>query len=129
MSPAANADSSTLGQVFKDKYRYIGGLLRHYITKLYGCQYKNGPPDTPWRGSLACRSVPWKKVRARSADNQPVWDADGETIVLNRPATFARWTLILDREGKVAYKNTRADPSQSSQEVLRVVEALEKKAK
>ena len=62
------------------------------------------------------------KVRARTADGEPLWDADGKTLIVSRPVTLARWTLILDRDGKVAYKNTKADPVPSSQEVLRFVE-------
>lgn len=82
------------------------------------------------RGAAVWRAGrPSGKSARSNGDNQPVWDADGKTIVLNRPATLARWTFILDRDGKVAYKNTKADPSQSSQEVLRVLDELEKKAK
>lgn len=69
------------------------------------------------------------KVRARRADGEPLWDADGKTLVVSRPVTLAGWTLILDRDGRVAYKNTQADPVQIPSEVLRFVEELEKKAK
>jgi peroxiredoxin Q/BCP len=69
------------------------------------------------------------KVRARTADGEPLWDADGKTLVVSRPVTLARWTLILDRDGKVAYKNTKADPLKSAQDILQIVEDLEKKPK
>ncbi len=68
------------------------------------------------------------KARARGRDGQVLSDADGKAVLIDRPVTLARWMFILDRDGKVTYKNTKVDPVKSAQEVLQFLDELEKKS-
>jgi peroxiredoxin len=38
--------------------------------------------------------------------------------VLERKATFVRWTSVIGKDGKIAYKNTKVNPMKDSQQVL-----------
>jgi len=72
-------------------------------------------------GSLAKRFGvpvgPGGKVRAKGEDSK--------FMTLERPVTTARWTFIIDKDGKVVYKNTRVDPVKDSQTVHAFIEAME----
>jgi thioredoxin-dependent peroxiredoxin len=56
-----------------------------------------------------------------------VKDADGKPVTLKRAVTAARWTFIIGKDGKIAYKNTRVNPGQDSKQVADFIEKLEKK--
>ncbi len=43
--------------------------------------------------------------------------------------TIARWTFIIDRQGKIAYKNTSVNPVEDAKDVLEVLEKLGKPEK
>jgi peroxiredoxin Q/BCP len=43
---------------------------------------------------------------------------NGEPITLQRGATFARWTFLLDGQGKVIYRNTAVNPKADAEQVL-----------
>jgi peroxiredoxin Q/BCP len=45
-------------------------------------------------------------------------DREGKEIALQRGVTAARWTWVIGRDGRVLYKNTNANPAESSKEVL-----------
>lgn len=64
------------------------------------------------------------RVFPRGVDRKPLTDADGKRIVLERKATFARWTYIIGRDGNILYKNTRVRPAKDSQQVLEFVRNL-----
>ena len=49
---------------------------------------------------------------------------DGKEVVLRRPHTFARWTFILGKDGKVLYKDTRVDPSNDSRKAIEFLRGL-----
>lgn len=53
-------------------------------------------------------------------------DKDGNPVELKRGVTAARWTFIIDKNGKVAYKNTKVNAAQDSATVLDAVEKLNK---
>jgi peroxiredoxin Q/BCP len=53
-----------------------------------------------------------------------VKDSDGAQIEIERGNTPARWTFILDREGKVVYKKTDVDPAKHASEVLAFVRKM-----
>jgi peroxiredoxin Q/BCP len=55
-------------------------------------------------------------------------DAQGNTITLKRGVTAARWTFIIGRDGKIAYRNTRVSPALDSKQVADFIEKLEKNA-
>ena len=54
-------------------------------------------------------------------------DVEGNEVVLKRGVTAKRWTFIVDKDGKVAYKNTMVTAAEDSRKVLEVVEKLDKK--
>ena len=56
-----------------------------------------------------------------------VKDADGKPVTLKRGVTAARWTFVIGKDGKIAYKNTRVNPAQDSKQVADLIEKLEKK--
>jgi peroxiredoxin Q/BCP len=56
---------------------------------------------------------PGGKVRAK--------DADGKVIEIQRAATAARWTFILGKDGKVAYKNTKVVPANDAKAVAEFI--------
>lgn len=37
-------------------------------------------------------------------------DVDGKLIEINRKVTTARWTFVIGKDGKIAYKNTKVSP-------------------
>lgn len=51
-------------------------------------------------------------------------DADGKEVVLKRGVTAQRWTFIIDKEGKVALKNTKVAAAEDSKKILEAVEKL-----
>jgi thioredoxin-dependent peroxiredoxin len=51
-------------------------------------------------------------------------EVDGEEVELTRDVTAARWTFIIDREGRVAYKDTQVDPEGDGEAVIRALERL-----
>lgn len=46
---------------------------------------------------------------------------DGKDVVLKRPYTFARWTFIIDKNGKVVYKDTSVKADQDTRKVLEFI--------
>jgi peroxiredoxin Q/BCP len=54
-------------------------------------------------------------------------DADKNLLVIKRAVTTARWTFIIDRDGKIAYKNTKVDPVADSKQVEEFLQKVEKK--
>ena len=70
--------------------------------------------------------VPVKKkvgrIRPRGPDRKFLKDENGSPLQLKRQATFSRWTFVIGRERKIAYKNTKVRPAQDSQQVLDFIE-------
>jgi len=56
-----------------------------------------------------------------------VKDDKGKPFLLQRPVTFARWTFVVGKDGKIVYKNTRVNPALDSKQVADLIEKLEKK--
>jgi thioredoxin-dependent peroxiredoxin len=48
----------------------------------------------------------------------------GQEVTFERGATCQRWTVIIDKEGKIAYKEAVRDPAGDAKKVLEVVERL-----
>jgi len=65
------------------------------------------------------------RARARGPDRKPLLDENGDPLVLERQATFVRWTFVIDKDGKIAYKNTKVNPMKDSQQVLEFIQASE----
>lgn len=60
-------------------------------------------------------------VRAGSTITREV---DGEEVELSRDVTTARWTFIIDRDGKIVYKDTEVDAGGDSKAVISAIEKL-----
>ena len=53
-------------------------------------------------------------------------DADGLPVTVDRKVTAARWTFIIGKDGKIAYKNTAVVPAKDAKDVTDLIEKLEK---
>jgi peroxiredoxin Q/BCP len=68
------------------------------------------------------------QVQAKDPETRkPLRGEDGKAIQLKRKVTASRWTFIIDKQGKIAFKNTSVSPQQDSQKVTEVIDQLEKK--
>jgi len=54
-------------------------------------------------------------------------DANGTPLVLKRDVSAARWTFIIGVDGKIAYKNTKVNPTEDSKQVAAFIEKLQQK--
>jgi peroxiredoxin Q/BCP len=66
------------------------------------------------------------KVRTRGPDGKPLMDEKGRSIFVERAVTLPRWTLIISREGKLATKRTEVNPATEANEVLKIVQMLDR---
>jgi peroxiredoxin Q/BCP len=53
--------------------------------------------------------------------------AAGEQVTLKRAVTLARWTFVIGKDGKIAYKNTKVNPAQDTKQVTELIDKLIKK--
>lgn len=51
-------------------------------------------------------------------------DADGKDVVLKRGVTIQRWTFVIDKDGKIALKNSKVAAAEDSKKILETVEKL-----
>ena len=103
-----SGDSVKNHKLFKDAWKLNFTLLADeeaQIAKKFGVPVRRG-------GS----------VRPRGPDRQPLTDESGEPLRLERKATFARWTFVIGKGGKIVYKNTKVNPAKDSQQVLEFIE-------
>jgi thioredoxin-dependent peroxiredoxin len=77
-------------------------------------------------GIPARRSEKAAVVRAVNLDRKPLLDDQDQPITVERKVTYPRWTVIVDREGRVVSKRTQVNPSTDADEVRKLVEALPK---
>jgi peroxiredoxin Q/BCP len=54
-------------------------------------------------------------------------DADGNPIEIKRAGTAARWTFVVGKDGKVAYKNTKVLPAADAKAIIEFVSKAEGK--
>jgi peroxiredoxin Q/BCP len=52
-------------------------------------------------------------------------EVDGKTETLTRGGTAQRWTFVVDRDGKIAMKNTKVQAAEDSKAILEKVEELQ----
>lgn len=52
-------------------------------------------------------------------------EVDGKKVTLERGVTTARWTFIIDKDGKIAYVDTEVDAAGDSQNVLAALEEIQ----
>jgi thioredoxin-dependent peroxiredoxin len=65
------------------------------------------------------------EVIAKGADGKPLKDAEGKPVKLTRNVTAARWTFVLDKDGKIASKNTKVIPAQDAKAVADLIDKLQ----
>ena len=53
-------------------------------------------------------------------------DAEGKPVTITRKVTAARWTFVIGKDGKIAFKNTKVMPAQDSKQVAELIEKLQK---
>ncbi len=51
-------------------------------------------------------------------------EIDGKDEVLERGVTAARWTFVIDKQGKIAMKNTTVNAAEDSKAIIKFVESL-----
>jgi len=54
-------------------------------------------------------------------------DAEGKPIEITRNVTEARWTFVIGKDGKVAYKNAKVIAAEGAKEIADFIEKAEKK--
>jgi peroxiredoxin Q/BCP len=54
-------------------------------------------------------------------------DADGQAIEFTRAGTTARWTFVVGKDGKIAYKNTKVTPADDAKKITEFVTQAEDK--
>ena len=54
-------------------------------------------------------------------------DAGGNPLEITRNVTAARWTFVIDREGKIAYKNTKVLPADDAKKITEFITKAEEK--
>jgi len=52
---------------------------------------------------------------------------DKTMLEFKRESTLARWTFVIDRDGKIVYKNTKVNPLQDSEKIQVFLEGVDKK--
>jgi peroxiredoxin Q/BCP len=53
-------------------------------------------------------------------------DAEGNPVELIRGVTALRWTFVIGKDGKIAYKNTKVNAPEDAKVIAKVVSELEK---
>jgi peroxiredoxin len=66
------------------------------------------------------------KVRATGPDRKPLLNADGKRVEIERAVTLGRWTVVVDREGKIVSLRNAVNPVTDAEEVRKIVEGLAK---
>jgi thioredoxin-dependent peroxiredoxin len=54
-------------------------------------------------------------------------DADGKVLEIDRKATLSRWTFVIGKDGKVAYKNTKVTPALDAKAITEFITKAEEK--
>ena len=63
------------------------------------------------------------QAQANGANGDGTDDGELET---NVSVFISRWTFVIDKDGKIAYKNEKANVSNDAQKVLEALDKLEK---
>ena len=78
-------------------------------------------PEGKLAAALGVPVTAGNKVRTRGLDGMPLMDDHGKTIILSRPATFARWTFVVGPDGKILARRENVDPFKDAAEVLKLI--------
>lgn len=52
---------------------------------------------------------------------------DGPPLEIDRAGTAARWTFVIGKDGKIAYKNTKVSPAQDAKAIAEFIGTADKK--
>ena len=52
---------------------------------------------------------------------------DGELVEINRAGTAARWTFVVGKDGRIAYKNIKVIPDDDAKKIAELISTAEKK--
>jgi hypothetical protein len=63
-------------------------------------------------------------VRAIDVERKALVDENEKPITVLRKVTYPRWTLIVDRTGRLVSKRLQVNPATDADEVRKIVEAL-----
>jgi peroxiredoxin Q/BCP len=105
-----SADSVDNHKLFKKVWKLNFSLLSDpeaNVAHLYGVPVRRGGRSRP-----------------RDMGRNPLLGPDGEPLVLDRPATFRRWTFIIGTDGKIAYKNEKVRAAKESETILEFVKSM-----
>ena len=107
-----SGDEAATHKLFKETYGLQHTLLADpegKLAKLMGVPVKSGG-----------------EVRATGPDRRPLFDANGQRIVVKHAVTLARCTFVVGRDGRIASLRSVGDPVTDADEVRKIVEALPK---
>lgn len=54
-------------------------------------------------------------------------DAEGKPIEITRNATAARWTFVIGKDGKIAYKNVKVNPARDAKAITEFIAKAQEK--
>jgi peroxiredoxin Q/BCP len=54
-------------------------------------------------------------------------DADGQPLEIERAGTASRWTFVIGKDGKIAYRNTKVLPAQDAKAITEFITEAENK--
>jgi peroxiredoxin Q/BCP len=97
-----SGDSAKTHKLFKDYHKLSFTLLADEdgaVAKLFGVPVGNGG-----------------EVTVKELDN----------LKIRQGVRAKRWTFVMDKSGKIIYKDTNADPTKDSKKILEMVEKLDK---
>jgi peroxiredoxin Q/BCP len=83
-------------------------------------------------GSIATKfGVPLTKgektVEAKDLEGKVIKDTTGDTLKTTRKVTINRWTFVIDKEGKIANKETQVKAAEDSKRILDILKELKQK--
>jgi thioredoxin-dependent peroxiredoxin len=109
-----SGDSAETHRLFKEAYG-----LKHTLL---------ADPEGALARQLGIPVQAGGKVRTRGPDGQPLMDEKGKSIIVHRSVTFPRWTLVIDRDGKLASKRTNVPPATDADEIVKLAETIHRRA-
>lgn len=104
-----SGDEVASHQLFKETYGLKHSLLsdsQGALATLLGVPVKNGG-----------------KLKAMGPDRKPLLGANGNRIEITRAVTLARWTLVVDRAGKIISRRSVTNPVTDAEDVQKLVAA------
>lgn len=102
-----SGDAVKTHQLFKEALKLNYTLLADESGEVAD---KFGVPKSP--GGL---------VMPYGPDRKPLLNEAGERFRVERQATFARWTFLIGRDGKLLYKNTKVNPANDARQIVEFI--------